>query len=163
MVPLFSNWIEPFQKAVDELFENLAASHSVQPSLEFMRRDLSSSSDVADAWLEIAFGLLREARETYNAERWNALKVQIDKVVGRHPQYSDRNNYEVALWQMWNVDRDSAKGMLSRWQPSSRFPLAAMWKAGLLAELDELEDARNILRAALLEIKRGTTTPGIEY
>ena len=35
-----------------------------------------------------------------------------------------------------------------------------MWKAGLLAELDEAEEARNLLRQALLEIRRALRTQG---
>lgn len=164
MVPLFSNWIGPFQHAVDELFEDVAAGRAIQPSLEFLREKFSSSSTLADAWLEIAFGLLREARETYNDERWKVLKKQIDKIVEGHPQYFDRSQYEAALWQMWNVDRQSAKDILLRWRPEPRFPLAVIWKAGLLAELDELGEARTILRPALLELRRalGTQPQNIE-
>jgi hypothetical protein len=81
MVPLFSNWIGPFQQAIDELFEDVAAGQTIRPSLEFLQEEFSSSSALVDAWVEIAFGLLREARETYNEERWKLLKKQIHKIV----------------------------------------------------------------------------------
>ena len=119
MVPLFSNWIEAFEKAVNELFESMLASQVLQPSIEFLGKNFSSNATAADAWLEMAFGLLREARETYNSDRWNVLKKQIDEIVRRYPQFSDRNQYETALWQMWNVDRQTAKNTLLRWQPAS--------------------------------------------
>jgi hypothetical protein len=160
MAPLFSDWIGAFQRALDDLVDSLAEGRSVQPSLDFMQALQASDSNVPDAWLEIAFGLLREARETYNAARWDELKAKIDKVVQYHPQHSDRNCYEAALWAMWNVERLQAKVMVSRWQPSSRSPLAAMWKAALLAELDELGEARTILRAALLETRRALRSQG---
>ena len=120
----------------------------------------ASNLEVADAWLEMAFGLLRDARESYDDAQWNGLKSRIDTLVQQYGRHSDRNQYEAGLWAMWNVDRGKAKDIISRWQPPSRFPLAAMWKAGLLAELDELGEARTILRSALLEIRRALRTQG---
>lgn len=160
LVPLFQDWIEPFEKAVNEVFENLAEGPPIQPSLQLWPTSFALSSEIIDGWFELAFGLLREARETYSSDRWHALKVKIDKVVEQHPKHADRLHYEAALWAMWNVERESAKAILGCWQPSSRFPLAAMWKAGLLAELDELGEARTILRAALVEIRRALRNHG---
>lgn len=160
MVPLFTEWIEPFQRALDELFDSLAEGRSVSSSPDLTPAKQASNSEVADAWLEIAFGLLRDARESYDPSRWNALKVKIDKVVQQHQQHTDRNQYEAALRAMWNVERESAKAIISRWQPSPRSPLALLRKAGLLAELDELGEARTILRTALLEIRRALRSQG---
>lgn len=160
MVPLFPESIEPFNKACDELFNSLAEGQALRPSLNFGPTECASSAEVADAWLEIAFGLLREARETYHIARWRELKAKIDIVVQRTQQHVDRNLYESALWAMWNVDRQSAKTIISSWQPSPLFPRAQMWKAGLLAELDEPGEAKTILRTALLEIRRALRSQG---
>lgn len=160
MVPLFPESIEPFEKTLNEVFDSLAEGRSLRPSLDFMSVKLSIDCEVIGAWIEIAFGLSREARETYNTDRWNDLKTKIDRVVEQQPQYSDRKHYEAALWARWNVERESAKRILSRWQPSSRAPIAVMWKAGLLAELDELGESRTLLRAALSEIRRVLRTQG---
>jgi len=160
MVPLFTEWIESFQEAVNELFDSIADGRSVCPSLDFMGTNIVASSDVVDAWFGIVFALLREARETYNADRWNDLKAKIDKLVKSYPQHSDRHYYEAALWAMWNVERESAKAIIARWEPSLGSPLAVMWKAGLLAELDELGEARTSLRTALVEIRRALRNQG---
>src|SRR6202167_2387064 len=160
MAPSFSDLIGPFQRALDETFVLLAQGRSLSPSPNFMPAGSGSNTDVVDAWLEIAFELLRDARESYDDARWNELKARIDAVIQQHKRYSDRNQYEAALWAMWNVEREKAKDIISRWQPSSRSPLAAMWKAGLLAELEELGAARTILRLALLEIRRALQSQG---
>jgi len=145
MVPLFSNWLEPFEVAVDEL---LKAGISAKPSV---LTDIPAT-EVAEAWLDIAFALLREAREIYNAERWDTLKEKIDQVVAHYPQFTDRYQYEQALWRLWNLERSQAKEVLALWAPHS--PLAMMWKAGLLVEFDELREARSLLRTALGDIRR---------
>src|ERR1022692_14062 len=160
IAPVFSDLIAPSQRALDQTFVLLAQGRSLSASPSLTSARSASNTEVVDAWLEIAFELLRDARESYNEARWGELKTRIDTIVQQHKRHSDRNQYEAALWAMWNVERAKAKDIISRWQPPSRFPLAAMWKAGLLAELEELGEARTILRSALLEIRRALQTQG---
>lgn len=154
MVPLFSDWITPFELGVNDLFPSLNDGIPTKPSGKVMRSINVPHTEVAEAWLEIAFALLREARETYNSERWNAFKEKIDQVVVSYPQFTDRHYYEQALWGMWNIERIQAKNLLAKWSPSPHSPHAMMWKAGLLAELDELSAAHSLLRTALREIRK---------
>ena len=147
MVPLSSNWLEPFEVAVDELLKDgISAKPSVLTDIP--------ATEVAEAWLDIAFALLREAREIHNAERWDTLKEKIDQVVTHYPQFTDRYQYEQALWRLWNIERSQAKDVLTQWSPSRNSPLAMMWKAGLLVEFDELREARSLLRTALRDIRK---------
>ena len=154
MIPLFSDWITPFESAVTDLFLSLNDGMPTRPSFNALSSINTSDTEVAEAWLEVAFALLREAREDYNSERWNAFHEKIGQVVGNYPQFSDRNYYEQALWRIWNIERSQAKDVLAKWSPSPRSPLAVMWKAGLLAELDDLSEARSLLRTALREIRK---------
>ena len=154
MIPLFPEWITPFEAAVNELFPSLKDRIPTKLPIKAMRAINISDTEVSEAWLQIAFALLREARETYNSERWNTLKEKIGEVVVNYPQFADRYDYEQALWMTWNIERNQAKEVLARWSPSPQSPHAMMWKAGLLAELDESSEARSLLRAALREIRK---------
>ncbi|MCL2823562.1 MAG: SIR2 family protein, partial [Polyangiaceae bacterium] len=159
LIPLFQREIRHFQNAVDEAFEELSQGKTLECSILPVVRT-ASANEIIDAWLSLAFGLLREARETYANERWERMKEQIDKVVSLHSAYQDRVAYEDVLWEMWNVEHDAAKEKLARWQPSLLSPLAGMWKAGLLAELDELGEACTILRSTLSAIRETLRTEG---
>ena len=153
MVPLFSNWLEPFEVAVDELLKDgISAKPSVLTDI--------LDTEVAAAWLDIAFALLREAREIYNVERWDTLKKKIDQVVAHCPQFTDRYQYEQALWRLWNIERSQAKDVLTQWSPSRNSPRAMIWKAGLLVEFDELREARSLLRTALRDIRKSLHNQG---
>ena len=158
MVPIFSDWITPFESAVEDLFTSLEEGKQVKP--ETMTSIDISDTEVEEAWLEIAFALLREAREAYNLEHWNAFNGKIDKIVANHPKFADRYHYEQALWMMWNIERNQAKAALAAWSPSQDSPLALIWKAGVLAELDELSEARSLLRTALREIRNSLHNTG---
>ena len=79
MMPLFETTKEPFERAVDDLFPRLSDGSPVDdPSTE--QRSFLTNVDVAEAWLELAFALLREAREIYDTQRWNCFKERIAHV-----------------------------------------------------------------------------------
>ncbi len=149
MVPLFQGEVLSFEQAVSDLSDDILNSR--EPKLLGLK-DLATQSDVLHAWFEIAFAILREARETYNSRKWTEIAEQIGKVA-QDECFADRFSYERALWAMWNVDRDRANKILSGWQTSADRPLATIWKAGLLAELEHLGEAKDLLEAALNEIR----------
>ena len=145
MIPLFRELLEPFRSTIDDLLPLLKDHNS---------ESIPPTSEVVEGWFEIAFSLLRDARESYDVKRWNALKKQIDQIVVEYPQFADRHHYEQALWLIWNIDRREARRVLQNWSPSAQSHLAVMWKAGLLAELDELPEARTLLRSVRRDLRR---------
>lgn len=160
MVPLFSESIQPIENAIDEVFEILASGARSSASISSMPFRYASHGDIIEAWLELAFGILREARETFNAQRWHEIKRKIDLIVSTNSTGADRCYYEEALWCVSNAERVDAKKALARWHPSPSSPLAAMWKAGILAELDELSEARSLLREALRNARNALLRQG---
>ena len=150
MVPIFDDFREPFDAAVNELFpgkSNGDGSDTI-PDL------LASDSKTATSWLEVALALLRNARENYDTKRWTVLDDRIKVVVLTYSEFADRHRYEQALWKTWNLDMDGTRSVVQDWSPSSHSPLARMWKAGLLAELDQLTESRAILRDVLGDVRR---------
>jgi hypothetical protein len=160
MAALLPELAGPFRQAIDEAFSELAGGRVPVGSSDFRSTREVGNTEVADGWFEIAFGLLRDAREMYDNAGWSELKGKVDVIAAAHPEYSDRAQYEAALQAMWNVDRAKAREILSTWHPSSQSPRATIWKAGLLAELDELGEARTTLRSALQEIRRALRVQG---
>ncbi len=160
MVPLLPELIKPIEASVVDLYEDLVSGSSTLPSFVTRVFRDASQQDIVEAWLELAFGLLRAARENFDSSRWNNIKQKIDAVVAINSVGEDRCFYEEALWRVSNLERIRAKEILAGWSPSLSFPLAAMWKAGLLAELDELEEARSLLRSALSSTRNALLRKG---
>ena len=157
LAPLLSDMIGPFDKAIDDCLEALV--NDAAPKIDVAVLDVSRS-DLPAAWLTVAMALLGDARESYNNARWKSIKSKVDRVTERNRSFFDRVQYECALYQIWNVDRAEARRALSLWEPTARSPLSMIWKAGLLAELDELGDSRSLLRAALWEIRQAQRHQG---
>ena len=142
MLPLPADAIGEFQRTVDEIFDVV------------VQERLRPGQNVIDAWFEVALGLQRDARESYDTTPWNALNTKINTMAVKHKADADRIQYEAALWDMWNLDRQSARQILSRWQPSPASPAVNVRKASLLAELGDVGEARSVLRSALSEVRR---------
>ena len=153
LLPLESDLVETFETSVKELFPVVSRELRLTPSDIRSDRFDESRSNVSDSWLEVSFALLRDARESFDGTRWDELQQMIAKVVRHHQQFSDRHYYEQVLWLLWNLERDQAQDLLAQWLPSPHTPLAMMWKAGLLAELDNWSESCSLLRTALKEIQ----------
>ena len=153
MLPLDSNLIEPLESVVHDLLPSVSGESCPDTPDKLARITDVSIAEVPEAWLEIMFALLRDAREDYDPVRWGKFIEMIDPVVANQTQFKDRYHYEKALWLIWNLERDKARELLETWVPSLRSPRAVMWKAGLLAELEELGEARSLLRSVLREIR----------
>ena len=136
------------RSAVDELFRSLNPNFRLQPSDKAARLLNASDIEVQECWLEVAFALLRDSRESFDKDRWGRFKSKIQQVVGLFPLYDDRFYYEQALWLLWNLQHDQARSLIENWTPSQNSPLAKMWKAGILIELDDQEGARTILQGS---------------
>lgn len=154
LLPLDASFLAPFETVVDELLPLLTNGTLLRPSDKMTKLLDEPAPEVRESWLEIAFALIRDARESYDAERWALLKDKVAQLLQQHPQHIDRFYYEQALWFLWDLNRDQAKSLLESWTPSHNLPLAMMWKAGLLVELDEIGEARTLLRMALQEIRQ---------
>ncbi len=135
MLPFDSSLIEPLESVVHDLFPAVRGESPFEKLDKMTSVTDVSAAEVPEAWFEVAFALLRDAREAFDSTRWEKFKEIISPVVNDHLQFTDRYNYEQALWLMWNLERDQARKLLKTWSPSIHFPRAVMWKAGLLAEL----------------------------
>lgn len=160
LVPLLQDVRKIFEAAVKETFDLFQASNPLAQKTILSSDNNMVGAELADGWFEIMFSLLRDAREDYDSDRWQSLRKMIEEIGQRYSKHSDKCLYEEALWAVWNGDRFLAKEILTRWQPSPKAPLPLMWKAGLLAELDESSEAETLLRLALAEIQRSLRSQG---
>ena len=154
LLPLDTRLVELLEIVVDKLHPMLIEVPRVKPSNKMTMLSKVSDTDVDESWLYSAPALLRHARESFDRARWEVLRDMISQVIHSHPQYNDRFSYEQVLWHLWNLERHEAQNLINQWSPSPVAPLSLMWKAGLLVELDDLSEARSLLRTALENIRQ---------
>lgn len=154
MLPLDVSLMEPLETVCDGLFSSLIDGSRLRPSDNMTELLRVTDTEVKESWLEIAFALIRDSRESFEATSWDTFNGKVSQVIHLFPQYNDRFRYEQALWNLWSLERNEARNLLAQWVPSPDSPLALMWKAGLLIELDDLSESRSLLRLALERIRQ---------
>jgi len=160
MIPLLPYLNEPMRDVVDEFFILMESADSFSASIPKSPHLSMSREDIIEAWLELVFADIQEARETYNSTRWNKSISMVKDIQSRNSATIDRIHYEEALWWIWNSNRLKALENLKKWIPSNEATLSLVWKAGLLAELDELDEARTLLKNALSNIRNAVHVEG---
>ena len=154
LIPIGSDLANTFETVVDELFPLLETKPDPQSS-SWVKGILNvSDNEVLESWLELALALLRDARESHDAERWSEIENKVSQFIHSCPKYHDEYCFEQALWHLWNIERDQARTHVMNWSPSTTSPLAMMRKAGILLELDNWNEAHSLLHAALNEIRK---------
>ena len=160
MAPLFPEWAEGVEDSVMALAERVRAEHGRGVATE--KEEVAARSDwsVSEGWVRLVLALARTARETHNETAWTKHKAALDSVIQRFPVLIDLYHYETALWHLAQVDRAGARQVVAVWVPRHRSPRGMLWKAGVLAEIGQAKDARNLLREALREIRLATGAGG---
>jgi len=108
-------------------------------------------------WTTVCAGLAELARRARNRgakddfERWLALLAAATKgdADGEHTV-----RYEQCLWSLQALDHPALEGLVDTWSVDGADAMWAVRKAGLLAGIDRLDEARSLFRSALARIRR---------
>lgn len=156
LVPLFSEWREKMDAAASRFAEEGLSSRDERPAKERLKTGARSAWSAEEAWVRVMLALVREARETHDATRWDDYMGSLKGVIDRHSRLVDRYRYERVLWALAQIDRRQARTLLAEWEPAPGALRASLWRAGLLAEVGQPKEARATLRAVLEETRRAT-------
>ena len=156
LVPLFAEWREEMDTAAARFAGEWRAAGGEPPEEGRLKTGVRSASSTEEAWVRVMLALIREARETHDATRWDDYMEKLEGVIDRHSRLVDRYRYERVLWALAQIDRRQARALLAEWQPAPGALGASLWRAGLLAEVGQRKEARKILRAMLEETRRAT-------
>ena len=124
----------------------------------------SSSSGPKDAKLPRSVGrdmcqhlllaVLRYYREEGLQEKWDGACEKIEGLVATmSPDYRARFHYERALAALFAPDPQDVKKKIEEWPVDDSLPFWEAKRAGLLAEIGQLQDAARILESSLAAIR----------
>ena len=154
LYPIFNEWLinyetiiakyNPFPRMIE--IENANITPETDKNLEW--------ETITNNWIELQLSLLRYYREERVNKKWLALAEKIEKI--KHilpPDLLARYSYERCLYYLFLLNIAAVRKELTNWANDN---LLAYWeakRAGLLAELGDIEKADNILEISLNEIR----------
>ena len=151
LAPSFTDWIDRVEDAL-----RLLSQHMLPEEREGIDHSLQPDPSVTEAWGSLVLSMVRAAREKHDASRWNEHIDRLGWLTEKCPHLADRYHYEKALWHLGHVDRGRTRDLLAEWAPTTGAPRGMIWKAGVLAEIGQLQEAKALLRDALRAIRRAT-------
>jgi len=102
-----------------------------------------------EQWATVAFRLLQELRRSYDAPAFAELLNRLEPLSQCHPRYAAWRCWQAALECLEHLNQPGARHWLKQWPDVPTDPVWNLRRAGLWAELNELETAERYARAAL--------------
>lgn len=144
--PMFGDFVEAFE----ELVSWTQSLDPDQPTFRASELELEHVpvSELRDASTVLRMALLRDARESFEADRWNTIFSSIDE----QSQTTFALSFERVLNLLWSGQRQSARSA-ALGLPPCETPLEKMKKASIFAELDDLRNSRRLAEQALFDTR----------
>jgi len=102
-----------------------------------------------EQWAMVAFKLLQELRRSYDAPAFAKLLAHLEPLSQCQPRYAAWRCWQAALECLEHLNQPEARRWLKQWPDIPTDPVWNLRRAGLWAELNELETAERYARAAL--------------
>ena len=110
---------------------------------------LPDDPDQQQQWATLALLLLQDLRRSYDHVEFEALLARLESLGERRPHYAAERCWQAALACLERLDQAGARRWLQQWPAVPTDPAWDLRRAGLWAELDDLEAAERYVLAAL--------------
>ena len=122
-------------------------------SEEMNARELNRS-DIKNMCHHLHLSMMRYYREEGLLEKWEALrdKIQHD-MVNLSSEHKASFHYECALYSFFGLNLKGLKEQLIEWQVNESLPFWEAKRAGLFAEIGQIDEAKKILENSLINIR----------
>lgn len=155
LVPLFSdvaNCIECEIKKINPFIGLIVISDaSITPDkVEF--RDYNWQL-ITTQWIDLAYSLVRYYRENHNLDKYEFWIAILEKTIVLNSNWKNKWYYERCMFALFQLNQEDLRHQLTKWVIDDDHPEYQLKKAGLLAELGELEKAKTSAEDTLKTIR----------
>ena len=110
--------------------------------------------EIQEKWIELYLSLLRFYREENFLDGWNDTNEIFEKIYSYlSSRQTARLHYERVMFELFSLDLPNIKKQLISWPINRSLPFWEAKRAGLLAEIGEMEESENILESSLSYIR----------
>ena len=127
---------------------------SLSPNQTSMKARGLTRREVRHMVHHLLLALMRYYREQGLSDDWQARRTQLEKVkASLSPEHTAHLHYECAMLALFELDVQKLKTCLEEWPDNPSLSFWSAKKAGLLAEVGQMDKARNLLKHALDSIR----------
>ncbi|MDQ1251371.1 MAG: hypothetical protein QG646_444 [Euryarchaeota archaeon] len=155
LTPLFSNWTEIISQTVEKF--NPFPSYMEIPNASIKADQIEYKSldweRIRISWVELAFALVREARENHNEECFLLWINRLECLLSIQKDWKVRLFYEKCLFFLFKSNQEEVRKCLESWPQIDDLPFWETKRASILAELGNLDEAEKIAERALQKVR----------
>ena len=127
----------------------------------YLSEDVATSaapaSDLTEMCHHLLLALLRYYREEGRINEWDRTRDRLESLTtAMSPDHKARFHYELSLSALFELNPQLVKHRLEEWPHDDALPFWEARRAGLLAEIGQLSDAKRILEQSLVAIRSKT-------
>lgn len=155
LMPIFNNLIEIFESIIDKYwpFKTMCLVNAKICFSDLNYKEFNWNK-IQNMWLHLSLSTLRFYREEGMFEKWDMSNQKLDALTEYFsPEQKAFLHYERVLYALFKLDIPKVKIELSAWSPNFALPFWEAKRAGLLAEIGEVNEAERILERSLQEIR----------
>lgn len=155
LIPLFLDWINKLETVIKKYnpFHKL-----IEIGGATVRADIKEYQDldwleIRKKWVNLAFAVVREAREDQDEERFYFWVNLLKPIVKQDIQWQSRWFYEQCLFHLFQFNQEKVFSLIGEWQVEPNLEFWEVKRASILAELSDLKEAKKIAESALAGIR----------
>ena len=157
LCPILSEQLAFFEAILDRYLPLLDMETPLEQisatSEEMNARDLTRN-DIRNMCHHLLLSMMRHYREQGLLEKWETFRDKIQQdMVNLSSEHKASFHYECALFPFFGLNLPELKKQLAEWPVNESLPFWEAKRAGLLAEIGQVEEAKNILENSLTNIR----------
>jgi len=154
----------PIFHGISELISNILQKYNPFPQADSINAALITPvrpeykelawDKIKIMWLHLCLSILRYYREEGYFDKWqetNKLLEQLNQYLS--PEQKARLHYERTMYALFALDVPDVRKQIKEWPSNESLPFWETKRAGLLAEIGQVEDAEIILEQSLKSIR----------
>ena len=157
LCPILNQQIAFFEAILDRylpLSDMEMSLEQISATSEAMNLRELNRSDIRNMCHHLLLSMVRHYREQGAWEKWETFRDKIQQdMVNLSSEHKARFHYECALFSFFRLNLQELKRQLAEWEFNESLPFWEAKRAGLLAEIGQLEEAKNILENLLNTIQ----------
>ena len=110
-------------------------------------------ADIRKTWRTVALALVTVARFEFDEDLFEKRIEALSPFRDDHPDIGQRIHHERCLWAVYSLDFEKLEDLLKDWQTENCDPVWMMRKAAILFEMNQNDDAIQLLNPALSAIR----------
>jgi hypothetical protein len=173
LTPLFSDWAETIEAVLRRFnpfpsLMNLEESVFRPDAIEHQTLITSDNQnvkwvEVQEKWVELAFAVMREARDSQDGQRFTIWKNYLQVVIEKNKQWRSRWFYEQCLFHLYQFNTEITTSLCQDWATVEGSDFWEIRRASIIAELGDLEQAKRVAETTLAKIRSRIRPYSIDY